>query len=113
MVELREKDACGQSSTGVKDPVAAYRGLLEDERLAASSAEILVTGQREGRLAFGERPLCVALRPQLLTRKTFDQAVAASQGVSSALANAPRPACRRLTSCCIRSMTSQATTSMY
>ena len=86
MVELREKDACGQSSTGVKDPVAAYHGLLEDERLAASSAEILVTGQREGRLAFGERPLCVALRPQLLTRKRFDQAVAASQGVYSALA---------------------------
>jgi uncharacterized circularly permuted ATP-grasp superfamily protein len=35
---------------------------------------------------FGERPLCVALRPQMLTRKRFDQAVAAAEGVYSALA---------------------------
>jgi uncharacterized circularly permuted ATP-grasp superfamily protein len=70
----------------VTDPVAAYHGLLDDERLAASSAELLASGQRERRLTFGERPLCVALRPQLLTRKRFDQAVAAAQGVYSALA---------------------------
>jgi len=70
----------------VKDPVAAYHALLEDGTLAATSAEALVTGQRERKLAFGERPLCVALRPQMLTRKRFDQAVAAAEGVYSALA---------------------------
>jgi uncharacterized circularly permuted ATP-grasp superfamily protein len=69
----------------VKDPVAAFHGLLEDERLAAASAEVLADGQREGRLMFGERPLCVALRPQLLTRKRYEQAVSAAEGVHSAL----------------------------
>ena len=70
----------------MRDPVAAYHALLEDGRLAATSAEALATGQRERKLAFGERPLCVALRPQMLTRKRFDQAVAAAEGVYSALA---------------------------
>jgi uncharacterized circularly permuted ATP-grasp superfamily protein len=70
----------------VKDPLAAYHALLDDGRLAAASAELLAEGQRERRLMFGERPLCVALRPQMLTRKRFDQAVAAAEGVYSALA---------------------------
>ena len=69
----------------MKDPLVAYHRLLENERLAASSAELLAEGQREGRLMFGERPLCVALRPQMLTRKRFEQAVAAAEGVHSAL----------------------------
>ena len=70
----------------MRDPLAAYHALLEDGRLAAASAELLAEGQRERRLMFGERPLCVALRPQMLTRKRFDQAVAAAEGVYSALA---------------------------
>jgi circularly permuted ATPgrasp domain protein len=70
----------------VKDPVAAYHSLLEDEGLAAASAEALAAGQRERMLMFGERPLCVCLRPQFLTRRRFDQAVAAAHGVHSALA---------------------------
>ena len=70
----------------MKDPLAAYHALLEDGRLAAASAELLAEGQRERRLMFGERPLCVALRPQMRTRKRFDQAVAAAEGVYSALA---------------------------
>jgi hypothetical protein len=73
------------SDAGVKDPVAAFHALLQDERLAADSAQALADGQRERRLMFGERPLCVALRPQLLTRRRYEQAVAAAEGVASAL----------------------------
>ena len=69
----------------MNDPVAAYHALLEDERLAAASAEHLAAGQRERRLMFGPRPLCVCLRPQLMTRKRYDRAVAAAEGVHSAL----------------------------
>jgi uncharacterized circularly permuted ATP-grasp superfamily protein len=79
-------EGCGASSRqGVKDPVAAYHRLLEDERLTAASAEALAQGQRERRLMFGERPLCVAIRPQILTRRRYEQAVAAAEGVYSAL----------------------------
>src|SRR6266545_6271750 len=35
---------------------------------------------------FGERPLCVALRPQILTRRRYEQAVVAAEGVYGALA---------------------------
>ena len=70
----------------MKDPVAAYHGLLQDQRLAAASAEALAQGQRERRLMFGERPLCVALRPQILTRRRYEQAVVAAEGVYGALA---------------------------
>ena len=69
----------------MKDPVAAYHALLEDERVAAASAEQLAAGQRERRLMFGPRPLCVCLRPQLMTRNRYDRAVAAAEGVHSAL----------------------------
>jgi uncharacterized circularly permuted ATP-grasp superfamily protein len=70
----------------LKDPVAAYHALLEDERLAAASAELLAAGQRERQLMFGARPLCVCVRPQLMTRQRYERAVAAAQGVHSALA---------------------------
>ncbi|TMC50404.1 MAG: hypothetical protein E6J20_16930 [Chloroflexi bacterium] len=68
------------------DPVAAYHALLDDQRLVAASAEALAEGQRERRLMFGERPLCVAVRPQLMTRRRYEQAVAAAEGVHGALA---------------------------
>ena len=74
----------------MKDPVAAYHALLEDERVARTSTEQLSAGQRERRLMFGERPLCVCLRPQLITRRRFDRAFAAAQGVHSALASLER-----------------------
>jgi uncharacterized circularly permuted ATP-grasp superfamily protein len=70
----------------MKDPVGAYHALLEDARLAANSAEQLAAGQRERQLMFGERPLCVSLRPQLMTLRRYERAVAAAQGVHSALA---------------------------
>jgi uncharacterized circularly permuted ATP-grasp superfamily protein len=70
----------------VTNPVAAYHALLEDERLLHASAEALTEGQRERRLMFGERPLCVALRPQILSRRQYERANAAAAGVHSALA---------------------------
>ena len=69
----------------MKDPVAAYHGLLDNEPLMAASAEALAAGQRERRLMFGERPLCVCIRPQLLTRRRFERAVAAAEGIYSAV----------------------------
>jgi len=71
----------------VRDPVAAFHALLENERLASDSAQALANGQRERRLMFGERPLCVALRPQLLTRHRYERAVSAAEGVADALAS--------------------------
>ena len=68
------------------DPIAAYHALLDDERLTKDSAEALTAGQRASSLMFGERPLCVALRPQILTRPRYEQAVSAALGVYSALA---------------------------
>ena len=89
-MEVREEDTRAESRrdlshAGVKDPVVAFHALLQDERLAADSAQALADGQREKQLMFGERPLCVALRPQLLTRRRFEQAVSAAEGVASAL----------------------------
>ncbi len=69
----------------MKDPVAAYHRLLDNERLMAASAEVLAAGQRERQLMFGERPLCVCIRPQLLTRRRYERAVAAAEGIYSAV----------------------------
>jgi uncharacterized circularly permuted ATP-grasp superfamily protein len=70
---------------GTSDPVAAYHALLEDDAILQESLERLREGQREHRLVFGEHPLCVSLRPQLVTRERYDAAMAASNGVVSAL----------------------------
>ena len=83
-------EACDEKprldDAGLKDPVAAYHALLTaDANLTEASAEALGKGQRERQLMFGERPLCVALRPQILTRHRHEQAVAAAEGVYSAL----------------------------
>ncbi len=70
----------------MKDPVTAYHSLLDDDdRLTAARAEALASGQREKRLMFGERPLCVSIRPQILTRRRYEQAVSAAEGIYSAL----------------------------
>jgi uncharacterized circularly permuted ATP-grasp superfamily protein len=84
MVEARDQGN-GRQPAGVTDPVAAYHALLDDDGLTAASADALASGQRERRLMFGERPLCVAIRPQILTRRRYDQAVVAAAGVYSAL----------------------------
>ena len=90
MVEARREATLHDHGLSVKDPIAAYHALLDDERLAAASVEALADGQRKRRLAFGERPLSVALRPQFLTRRRADQAIAAADGIYSALMSLER-----------------------
>lgn len=70
----------------MRAPVADYHALLEDVGLVESSTEALRVGQRERHLVFGDHPLCIALRPQLIERHRYDAAVAASRGVYLALA---------------------------
>ena len=69
---------------------ADYNRLLEDRNLADETREALREGQQKRRLVFGERPLSVSLRPQLLERRRYDAAVAASQALYGALARLER-----------------------
>ena len=66
-------------------PLIAYHGLLEDPALAAASAAALADGQRARRLVFGDRPLCVALRPNLISRRQYDAITTASERLYAAL----------------------------
>jgi hypothetical protein len=76
--------------SGVPDAVAAFHALLDDEGLSQGSVEALRQGQQARRLVFGEHPLCVSIRPQLITRARYEEAVAAAQGVYSALGRLER-----------------------
>src|SRR5439155_12573955 len=49
--------------------VVAYNALLSDAATAADCAETLAEGQREGGAMWGDRPLCVSLRPNLVTKR--------------------------------------------
>jgi uncharacterized circularly permuted ATP-grasp superfamily protein len=69
----------------VRAPVADYHALLQDDRLAHSTAEALHEGQRQRRLVFADHPLCIALRPQLIERRRYEAAMAASRAVFLAL----------------------------
>lgn len=59
--------------------------LMADPDTRASSVEVLHQGQRERGLYFGSHPLCVALRPEFLTREEYQQASRAAQIVWAAL----------------------------
>jgi uncharacterized circularly permuted ATP-grasp superfamily protein len=72
------------------DPPGVYHALLEDAALADASAERLRAGQQRRRLTFGDRPLSIALRPNLLSRDRYDQSVAAARAVHGALATLER-----------------------
>lgn len=67
-----------------------YHRLLEDPDLAARSAVALAAGQRERRLVFGERPLCVSLRPSLVPRATYDAIGRAARTLYGALQRVER-----------------------
>src|SRR6266536_2201188 len=68
------------------DPIAAWHDLLEaDSALAEESCGALTEGQRERSLFFGEHPLSVSLRPQLVTRERYQRAVTAAETVHGAL----------------------------
>jgi len=71
-------------------PLIEYHGLLEDGDLAAESAAALTEGQRARRLVFGDRPLCVALRPNLVSRPQYDAITRASETLYRALGTLER-----------------------
>jgi uncharacterized circularly permuted ATP-grasp superfamily protein len=68
------------------DPVEAYHALLEDGPLADASARRLREAQERLRLTFGDRPLSIALRPNLLSRARYEESAAAARAVHGALA---------------------------
>ena len=74
-----------RTTEGSADPAAAYHALLEDGGLADASVERLRAGQERRRLTFGDRPLTVALRPNLLSRARYEESVAAARAIHGAL----------------------------
>jgi len=71
-------------------PLIEYHGLLEDGDVAAESAAALTEGQRARRLVFGDRPLCVALRPNLISRPQYDAITTASETLYAAFGKLER-----------------------
>ena len=69
---------------------AEYHSLLEDADTAASSAAALAQGQRERRLVFGQRPLCVSLRPNLVPKGTWENVRRATERIHGALGRLER-----------------------
>jgi uncharacterized circularly permuted ATP-grasp superfamily protein len=67
-------------------PIGAYHALLENASLASASAERLREGQQRRRLTFGDRPVSIALRPNLLSRERYAESAAAARSVHGALA---------------------------
>ncbi len=67
------------------DAVAAYHALFDDDAVARESCELLHERQCSRGLAFGDRPLSVVLRPQLLEAARYQAAVSASAALFDAL----------------------------
>src|SRR5438067_3351146 len=76
--------------TRSSDPVAVYHDLLEDEAIARRSADLLQQSQREQQLVFGDRPVSITLRPQLISRRHYDAATAASHAIFGAFQRVER-----------------------
>jgi len=70
--------------------VSVYNGLLEDGSLAQASVEQLRTEQARRRLSFGERPLSISLRPNLISRDRYAEAMGAAKALHGALARLER-----------------------
>ena len=77
-------------SVTARGPLVAYHELLEDPKLADASAEVLAEGQRKRRLVFGDRPLCVSLRPNLISDWQYAAVNEASETIYAALGRLER-----------------------
>ncbi len=73
-----------------RTPADDYHSLLEDADVAAASATALAAGQRDRRLVFGERPLCVSLRPNLVARGTWESVRRSTEALHGALGRLER-----------------------
>jgi len=72
------------------EPAAVYHGLLEDAALAEASVEHLRGAQRRLGLSFGDRPLSIALRPNLVSRERSVESAGAAVAVHAAVARLER-----------------------
>jgi len=81
----REAGRLSAARAGAADPIGAYHDLLFAGGVADESAAALRSGQEARSLVFGQRPLCIALRPQLMSRSKYAAACAAAEGVERAL----------------------------
>jgi len=70
--------------------VVAYNALLADAATAAACAETLAEGQQTARAVFGDRPLCVSLRPNFVTKRQHAANAAASEALYGALTRLER-----------------------
>jgi uncharacterized circularly permuted ATP-grasp superfamily protein len=71
-------------------PIAVYHAALEEPGVADASAAVLAEGQREARAVFGDRPLCVSLRPNLVSRRDLLAYTKASEDLYGALGRLER-----------------------
>jgi uncharacterized circularly permuted ATP-grasp superfamily protein len=86
-VEVREVTPARRGARAVPaKAVAEFHALLEDADVAAGSAAALAEGQRRRRLVFGQRPLCVSLRPNLMPQGTWHNVRRATERIYGALA---------------------------
>ena len=69
----------------IKEAVAYYHDLLQDEGLAAESFRILQEGQEHNKLIFGGRPLSPYLRPHFITTVDWDRVKFACETIWGAL----------------------------
>ncbi|HEV8470993.1 MAG TPA: circularly permuted type 2 ATP-grasp protein, partial [Candidatus Limnocylindria bacterium] len=82
--------ALAKKRRSAPDPLVAYHELLEDGVLAQESAAMLTEGQRDRRLVFGKRPLCVSLRPNLISEWQYAEVNAAAETIHAALGRLER-----------------------
>lgn len=80
----------GRALTRGASAIAAYHAGLEQPGVADETAAVLVAGQREARAVFGDRPLCVSLRPNLVDARQLAANARASELVYGALARLER-----------------------
>ena len=70
--------------------IEAYHAALEQPGVSDASAAVLSDGQREARAVFGERPLCVSLRPNLVSKSELAAYTKASESLYGALGKLER-----------------------
>ena len=83
----------GAARPGAPTPASAvtvYHAALEEAGVADATAGVLAEGQREARAVFGDRALCVSLRPNLVTRRDLVAYTAASETLYTALGRLER-----------------------
>ncbi len=74
----------------IASAIAAYHAGLVLPGVAEESAAVLADGQREARAVFGDRPLCVSLRPNLVKRTDLVAYTKASEQLYAALGRLER-----------------------